>query len=71
MKKLFLIIPILIVSALVFSACTQSGEVKEAFNKGYSDARLGFEPRLTASKAAVLPLDDRAIYKELGYSIWE
>jgi hypothetical protein len=26
----------------------------------YMDARLGFEPRLTASKAAVLPLDDRA-----------
>ena len=23
-------------------------------------AQLGFEPRLTASKAAVLPLDDRA-----------
>ena len=26
----------------------------------FYDARLGFEPRLTASKAAVLPLDDRA-----------
>ncbi len=26
-------------------------------------AQLGFEPRLTASKAAVLPLDDRALIK--------
>lgn len=24
------------------------------------DARLGFEPKYTASKAVVLPLDDRA-----------
>jgi hypothetical protein len=30
-------------------------------------AGLGFEPRLTASKAAVLPLDDPAIVGKSGF----
>ncbi len=32
------------------------------------DARLGFEPRLKASKASVLPLDDRAMLIRCYYN---
>ncbi|MDQ5951186.1 MAG: hypothetical protein QG639_463 [Patescibacteria group bacterium] len=33
------------------------------------DAPLGFEPKLTASKAAVLPLDDGAVEEVLFYHL--
>lgn len=36
---------------------------KNTFQIEINDARLGFEPRLMASKATVLPLDDRANHK--------